>query len=224
MLDKLVRSLSPIQLALIVILGTIIFVYFSNPPKTICDAQFEKLLAAQAGYLFPKKGKIGPVPGKFTKALVACRDTNSMGGCADYIEVLQILTDHLSRVSDSCMVKLGKAGFPEPSDFASYTIITKAIERGLQILLGAAWGEGPNTNDQGALHSEEDLKTTFSWLGFREVKTFCALKISYEKIFYTEGLENLEKTLISELPGFKALGFEKSFRRSLFSVSCPSYL
>lgn len=185
---------------LAVILG-IFYLTQQDPPKTICDTQFEIFRNEKnaAKYIFPtKKKKIEISPG-IKKDIEMCQDSNNSGGCFDWMEGLKKTLKLTRNIPEECRDRIDEL---EP--------LKKWLDQSLFVYSQISWNNATVVR-----------RGLFHWLEQDDIMLFCRLKQEYIRIVGPKEYKSLEKKLVQDLVTLKKLPMAQVWERTVLSYKCP---
>lgn len=185
---------------ILVILG-IVYFYFQDPPKSICDTQFVHFKQQTQKYLYGTEKNSIKIPAQYVYDFDACRESNSIGGCYDWSEGLK-KTLKLSRsVPAECGPRLEELS-PLMSYYAS----------SLRLYSQISWN-----------NTETVRARLFHWLDNEDLIIFCRLKNEYTRLAGKEGYSAVQMSLFNELSQLKKpMRKEEVWKRTVLSFDCNS--
>jgi len=220
-MENFIKSLPKPILALLAILGGIIFFMITNPPHTVCDTQAQTFREIQAGNIFPTEVKKNKIPPTITRAKEACQLGNSAGSCYEYFMVLKKVADDIGKASSECTAELFNINEAKA-----------ALNDGIELMVRLAWGTKP---------PEPGLER-FGWMQEAEIAVFCRLRSIYLRANGEEAWVALRQRIAAKLPGEEVplssdpnqvtveprkakdmLSEQDIWNRSLFSVRCEAF-
>lgn len=228
-MDNFFRGVPKPIIAIVVILGVIIFLHFAQPPKTICDSQISLFQESFNGILFPVRVKKITQTPMIKRTKEVCIQGNSSGSCYEYFMLLKKIAMQLKNTSSECVVP-----FYEIPEVAS------AINEGIVLMALKAWGEKP----------PESYLARGGWMQETEMAVFCHLKdafirghggsvneeesqAAWEELknsvfarypYSPNKLANSEKGLIEAAPrAISKMSSDDIYKLSLFSIQCAKY-
>lgn len=182
------------------VIAGIIYFYVQDPPKTVCDIQFEVFRKETRKYLYGTGKNDIVVPPLFQKDVTSCRDSNSVGGCYDWSEGIKRTINNSRTIPQECRSRLGEI---EP--LLSY------YAGSLRIYSQISW------------NSTEVVRAgLFHWLDNEDMILFCRLKKEYIRLAGEPAFKALQAALFKELIGLKKLPPEEVWKRTVLSHSCGS--
>lgn len=200
MIQRILNAIPKNLLGPIAVIIGIIYFYYNDPPKTVCDIQFEVFRKETRKYLYGTAKNNVKVPALFLKDLATCRDSNSIGGCYDWTEGIK-RTIHASRtIPQQCRDRL-KEVEPLMSFYSS----------SLRIYSQISW------NDTEIIRSG-----LFHWLDSEDLIVFCRLKSEFTRLAGAPAYKALEMGLFNELVSLKKLPKQEVWKRTVLSHSCGS--
>jgi hypothetical protein len=200
MLDRFFATLSRRALATGAIGFGILFILVANPPRTVCDSQYEEFQKDQVGRLtINPKLTVKPSKTTFHLAVEQCRFSNNMGGCLEFFEHLKIVLRDLSTTTEKCYADMGGRNEVKDTLWLSFELITRL-----------AWGEAP----------PRTYRDSSGWLDTPNIAIFCELKGVMMKFYGSERLNAFSRDLIPRLPGASGMKFSEAWPRSVLSKGC----
>ncbi len=184
-----------------VILG-IVYFYVQDPPKSICDTQFELFKKQTEKYLYGTTKKGIKVPAQFIREFDACREANSVGGCYDWTEGLKKMMYHSRTLPEECRPRLS-----ELNPLLSY------YSSSLRLYSQISW------------NSTEIVRSKlYHWLDAEDFIVFCRLKKEYSRLVGVEGYNALYNALFAELMELKKpMKKEEVYKRTILSYDCAGF-
>jgi hypothetical protein len=179
----------------------VLFIVFSDPPRTICDARMKAFDEGAKGFL-----TVDPVKkreARFGKLLDICKKTNSVGGCYELFQNLRETVKATRLVGADCYSKLASRGE-----------VKNAIQQSLDFMVRSAWGAEPPTTPA--------LKA--GWLDASDINLFCQLKTLMMDLYGENSWNGFIEGYFKELPKAQSLERTDAWQKMLFSVNCASYL
>ena len=229
-LNQLIQKIpKPILVAAVLIISLILFI-LNDPLRDECDIQAFVFDNKMKGLLSAVKVNNKIQYPKMSYWKERCREGNSLGSCADYLDGLKSMTKELKLMSDKCQISYSQ----KKDDFSIY------VSHGLQIMALVAWGEKP----------PDGLADRLGWLNVGHMQTFCYLKRTFLLIGGDENFQALREKVYREFPdnwpekldaelrlpenrprAYKTeanpsgtLSFEQIYQRSIFSIRCDLYM
>jgi hypothetical protein len=202
MLDRYLALIPKTTLAFLAIVGGILFIVFSDPPRTVCDAQIEVFKNAQKRFLYkdPKSKQIQTT--KYEKLIDHCRMTNTGGGCYELFQEVKIFLHDLGAVPTKCNSAIG--GVSE---------VHKVLWDVTDLMVRIAWGDKP----------PEGYYAKFKWLDTADISLFCSLKSEVINVYGDAQWTAFREKMMTDLPGAKDLPRTQVWEMSIFSENCARY-
>jgi hypothetical protein len=201
--DQFIASLPKTLLAIIVLVSGLFLIRFLQPPKTICDAQFELFRDSQKQFLYP-----GPVVNDIVKSTMVsremelCKTDNSPGGCFELFQSLKKMSIDLYNIPEQC----AEAAAAEKE-------IQEWLWRSLKLMVQIAWGERPPVS-----YTQKN-----GWFDSSELSLFCSLRRESIRIFGNEVYRNWQEGMLSSMPQAEKLTRDQVWGLSLLSTPCDLY-
>ena len=153
MLNKLivqVKQLPQLLIGFVVVLATLVFLYFNDPPTSLCDVQMEAIneLLADGFYSDESYGSYGR---SVKSAKNFCITSNSPGGCHDLFSRLIYFEKQIRTLPTKCGAH--EAAAP----------LRPIIEKSVKLFAAIAWGEEPPA----------DKFNKTAWLDPSDLGIFC---------------------------------------------------
>ncbi len=203
MLDQFLATLPRRVIAVAVIGLGIMFIVFSNPPKTVCDSQYEHFVDAQKNVLFiDQKRKLKPNKTYFEINFDKCKTSNNAGGCFEFFQLLKETLRDLQDTPQTCY-----------SDMGSRSIVKSTLWQSLELITRIAWGEKPPAS----------YREANGWLESPNLVVFCQLKETIQNFYGKPRYTEFAKRVLPELPGAQAFPFEKAWTLSVLAASCQNF-
>lgn len=200
MLNQLIlkfQQMPKLMMGFLMIIASIVGLYYYDPPKTICDLQMEAVMAQLKRGFFSNK-TTGSFGQGIDAALKFCMKTNSSGGCNDMFNRLNYFEKQVKSVPTEC------GGDPATA------VVHDALRRGIRLIAEIAWGDKP---------PESKFNRT-SWLENNDIALFCRLKTQYQRLYGEDKWQGVAWSTIANLPGVDTLTKRELWDRSLFSYPC----
>jgi hypothetical protein len=203
-------------LALIAVVGMAFFIYYAQPPRTICDTERETFEESLKGELYPERvsKKQGLRPAEMTKAKEYCKLGNSSGGCLEYFNLLRNIVRSMDLLSQECLPVLAEA--PQ---------VHSALKEGLSLMVLLAWGDQP------------PIDQNQNWFRYADYAVFCKVREQLKKITPEDELNEFYLAILGQLPGPKptdsfsprskaiqTMPQSEVFQKSILSLRCGSYI
>ena len=200
MLQKIL-DLPKLLLGTFAVLATMVFLYFNDPPKTLCDVQMEAVNKSLSVGFFSKKGPI-----KFQQGVMDafnfCMEANSPGGCYDIFERLRFFEKQVRTIPSSC------------GGHKSVEKMLKALEKGIKLIVQIGWGEAP----------PETLFEKRAWMTNADLGLFCRMKREHIRLFGKKRWMAFREHVMAGLPEAQTMSRKQRWEKSLFSFPCKGYL
>ena len=187
--------------ALVILGGALIFIYFANPPKTVCDIQIEQFEKTQKEFLFPVQGAAVVRRAMVEEQMDGCLVGNTPGSCLEFFNRTSKMLQSLDLISNEC----------QSQALESPTL--KYMWRIMKVMVQVAWGDKPPVN----------LYVRQGFLDASDLSIFCRLKIKTQRLFGTEQFNEQQTQMVSKLPGANKLNPRDAWEKSIFSIPCNQY-
>lgn len=197
-------SLPPLLLGSIVVVAGILFMVFADPPKTVCDSQFDSYRAQLNHYIFPKEMSSNlKLPPLIETHYRACLNSNSPGGCLEYIQGLKNWWRYLKTISSSCGEEFDKI---KPTKDWMVKTLTLFVE--------IAWGDEP----------PETFRKKTAWLEKSDLVVYCGIKREFVRFFGNQEWTNLREKIMQKLPGAVKMERVDMWEKTILSIACDQIL
>lgn len=183
-----------------VILGIIYFVV-QDPPKTICDEQFEIFKKENSRYLYSYEKNSITVPPGIKRDLEACRAGNSPGGCFDWLEGLKKMIHGTRNIPDECGARIQEL---DP--------LKQWLDQSVFLFSQISWNSTITVRDG-----------LFNWLEDDDMAMYCRLKDEYIRLLGKDAWRQLENLLGMQLMKLKKTNKKETWERTILSHHCRLY-
>jgi len=183
---------------LVVILGIFYFLQ-ADPPRTVCDTQFEIFKKANEKYIFGYKAKRVTVPPGITNDIERCQAANSPGGCFDMLEGIRKTLPSSRHIPLGCESRINDLK-PYPQQLEQIIFTFSQISWNNTQIVRAGF---------------------FNWLEYDEMILFCRIKREYTRLVGEEAYKKLEQKLLKELVKLRKLSEKQTWERTILSYQCP---
>lgn len=188
----------------VAVLGGIAFMLLADPPKTVCDTQFESYRERLAHHIFPKNVSSSvKLPPLIETQYRDCMRSNSPGGCYELFQGIKTWLRELRTITSGCGSEFGKIA-------PSKEWMSKSITLFVQI----AWGDNP----------PETFRRKTGWLERSDIILYCGLKREYVRLFGTTEWTNLRESILQSLPGASKMDRLDRWEKTILSVACEKIL
>lgn len=201
-LDQWVATLSRGTLATLAIGAGILFIVFSNPPRSVCHSQIEYLKEQQRGFLFSREDAKFEFTPSIKKSGESCRQADTPGACYELFSKMRILMRDLQTVPKECASRVGKL-----------EEIKNAMWSTVRLMTNSAWGKAPPSSFQ----------EKYGWLDQADIALYCSLKFQIIRFYGESEWASYRETLFTSLPGAKDLQRKEVWEKMLLSEDCRSY-
>ena len=209
-------------LVFLTIAGFTLFLFLSQPPRTICDTQKESFMKSQKGLLYPGVYKKTRRASRVQTELKQCREGSSPGACYPLFLSYRTILRDLDNFSTECSAAVSELDQ-----------LQNMMKNGIELFALIGWGDTPPAKGTRGL----------SWLKASELYLFCQMQEKYQHIYGEEAWNQLRESIMANLPGeapiinangecancenrklaSKVLDRNELWYRSIFSVSCQVY-
>ncbi|MCB0378926.1 MAG: hypothetical protein KDD33_10575 [Bdellovibrionales bacterium] len=200
MLDQLLQRIPKLLLGFVVIVGVLLFLLYTDPPKTLCDIQMEGVNERLRANFYADANR-GKYNNSIKEALNLCLESNSPGGCYDLFTRYNYFEKQVRTIPTEC----GPHGSVVP--------IQDGLQRGIKILVEIAWGGKP----------PESVYDKKAWLDSTDLGLYCRLKQQYIRLAGKEKWALFREALMNSLPGADKIDRKQRWEKSLFSFPCKGY-
>lgn len=200
MLQRIFDSIPKYLLGPIAVILGIAYFYIQDPPKTICDIQFETFRKQNQKYLYGEVKKNITLPALYLKEIQACRESNSVGGCYDWSNGLKAVIYTSRSLDSSCRDRM-----EELAPLLSY------YQQSLRIYSQISWND-----------SEIVRAQLYHWLDAEDIAIFCRTKAEYVRLVGAVAYKALENSLFNELIALKKRTRQETWQRTVLSHSCAA--
>lgn len=204
-MDKFLSQIPKNLLAVVAVVGGILFIVISDPPKSICDSQIQRFQKMQLNFLYrdeknPKAKKV--VTKKYKYLYDQCLTSGDPGGCYEYFNQLRIFLHDLEAFGEEC--KAAPAKIDE---------VNKILWPAWKLMVQIAWGEKP----------PQAYNAKFNWLDPADLNLFCRLKFRIQQVYGDSSYQQTLREFAPTLPGAKELTFNQIWDMAIFSENCARY-
>lgn len=201
-MKKLLDSVPKLVLGPILVIIAIIYFTLQDPPKTICDTQFETFRSekdVEKYYFGYEKNKI-KIPAGIQQDIDSCQKSNSPGACYDWMEGIKKLITYTKNIPAQCGERFDEI---EP--------IGKWFAQSVFIYSQISWNNTTSVRDG-----------LFNWLDDDDQAIFCRLKVEYIRLFGAEAWKTQENKNVQELMRLKKMDQKRVRERTILSHRCRS--
>ena len=188
-------------LSLIVVLGTLLAWYLTDPPKTLCDIQVDSIRSKLNKKFLRGKEDGWSYRAGIKKHYDFCLQTNSLGGCTRFLNRMDFYEKMIRSIPSECL------GHPSISKFEVWFV------RGFKIMSMVAWGEEPP-------EVEADVP---GFLDERYIALYCRLASEHRRLYGDENHNKVVKSLAMNLPGIDKVPRSQRRKKTIFGLSCQRY-
>lgn len=193
------NSLPQWILVLIGLGGGLFLIFLFNPPHSKCDSQFELFKKHQTPFLFLDPQKPNMTKTQLEKSMEECRKSNNSGGCYPFFEGVQKMVNDLKIITGDC-----------GDDVKSRSEVQSAVWKSMTFIFELAWGTKPPKSQY----------ENISWFDHLNIAIYCDLRTYIMNNYNKEKWEDFRENILTSLPGSTDLGRDKTWKLSLFTVSC----
>ncbi|MBY0384740.1 hypothetical protein K2X05_06235 [bacterium] len=212
-MDQFFASIPKIIIGPMVVILVILYFVYDDPPKTVCDLQFEVFKQENENYLYgySKKGvKYSP---EYQQELAHCQQQNSPGACFAWKEGIK-RTIHSSRnIPNECNAEK-MSGLRKLKQFAGGPDAMSAFKQWMTISLYTfsqiSWNE-----------STVVRKGLYAWLDEEDMLLYCRLKNEYIRLYGLAAYTQVQNSLHAQLIKLKKLPAKDAWERTILSYRCP---
>lgn len=183
-----------------VIVGILYFV-IQDPPKTVCDTQFEIFKKEQSKYIFGYTKNGITIPAGMQKDIKTCQEGNSPGACYDWLQGLKTTLHGSRNLPQECGSRLG-----ELAPYGTW------MDQSLFLFSQISW------NDTNAVRAD-----FFNWLESDDIDIFCRLKREYIRLKGEQAYNNAQMALLNQLVTLKKIPAKDVWPRTVLSYKCRMY-
>ncbi|MGE0764580.1 MAG: hypothetical protein AB7N80_14995 [Bdellovibrionales bacterium] len=202
-LDRWLATLSRGTLATLAISAGILFIIFSDPPHTVCQAQLNFLRDQQKGFLFADPGNKKLARGaSFQQMAEYCQRGDGPGACYELFAKMRVLVRDLQSVPAECA-----------SQAAAIDEVKAALWGTAKFMTKTAWGKVPPVAYQ----------DKFGWLDVADIALFCGLKAQIIRFYGESDWDSYREGLFRDLPGAKDLQRKNAWEKMILSEDCRRY-
>lgn len=112
-MDQFFASIPKVIIGPIVVALVILYFVYDDPPKTVCDLQFEIFQKENLNYLYGHTKRAVKHSPKYQKELSLCQEQNSPGACFDWMEGIKknaaLQSQYSQRVQCGSLKRLAQA-------------------------------------------------------------------------------------------------------------------
>ncbi len=215
-MDQFFASIPKVIIGPIVVALVILYFVYDDPPKTVCDLQFEIFQKENLNYLYGHTKRAVKHSPKYQKELTLCQEQNSPGACFDWMEGIKktLLSSRnipsecsAERMSSLRKLKQWTGGADPMAPFKQWMTIS------MYTFSQISWNEGPNVR-----------RGIYGWLDQEDLIIYCRLKSEYIRLYGQEAYVQLQNSLHAQLIKLKKLPAKDAWERTVLSYSCPRSL
>lgn len=199
-MKKIIDAIPKFFLGPLLVLGGIFYFILQDPPKTVCDIQFEIFKKENEKYVYPYKKKKIEIPAVIKRDIEMCQNTNTAGGCYDWMAGLKGVLKTTRNLPTECRSRIS-----ELNPLKSW------MDQSLFLFSQISWNS-----------SQFVRPDLFHWLEKDDVILFCRLRMEYIRLIGVESYKAQEKRLLDELVKLKKLPPPKVWERTVLSYKCPT--
>lgn len=200
-MKKFLDSLPKFVIGPLAVIGGIFFLTQSDPPKSICDTQFEIFKEEKdvKKYLYSYKKKSVEISPEIKKDIEKCQDTNAIGGCFDWLEGIKRVSHVTRNLPGECRDRMGEL---DP--------FKKWMDQSLFVFSQISWNSSAIVR-----------KGLFNWLEYDDIMLFCRVKSEYIRLFGPEEYKKQETKLRKDLEKLYKYPPAQTWERTILSFRCP---
>lgn len=193
LLGKLEQLAPQWFLALVAIAGAIGFMFYYDPPHSLCNTQKRSFYVRQKKFL---------ASSYYDEFYEKCLMSNSRGGCEPYFSGFERVLDDFKVIDSQCHEVVAKTR-------RLRTALTSFLVQTVRL----AWGaEGPDS-----IHKRG------RWFGPSHFRMFCRVKSQYQRSYGDVAYKALVSRSLEALPNKRRLTRVQKKDRSLFGTPCSRY-
>ena len=210
-------NISSSTLVFLGFIGTILFIFITNPPHTICNSQLNELTNQSTPFFILDKNsqlaklrrrstpffildKSSKVQEKteYKKSFEYCQSNNNPGACLKLFNGVKNLVSTLEVLPRDCLSLCRQKAFSDP------------LWETMEIMVRIGWGEQP----------PEDIYERSKWLSYSDFSLFCRIKRLLNLCHGEEKWKTRQEEILSSLPGADKMERRDVWKLALFATSC----
>lgn len=212
-MDQFLASIPKLLIGPMVVAFVILYFVYDDPPKTVCDLQFEIFKKENEKYIYGHTNKGVRFSPQYQKDIADCQAQNSPGACFDWMQGIQ-RTLHASRnIPNECNVNQ-MSGLRKLKQFAGGTDLLTPFKgwmtQSLYTFSQISW------NDSIVVR-----RGLFNWLDNEDLLIYCKLKNEYIRLYGNEAYTQLQNSLHAQLIKLKNKPAKDAWERTILSYRCP---
>lgn len=167
------------------ILGALaVFLFFYDPPASICEVQMKSYRLSMVGKLYGRKVEKNVMPAKISDAVSRCQKGKTSGSCMDFFDIINDALTNLNQFDDEC-----RPGLTEEKP------LFENSKRFFLIMNALAWG------DKVPVDNREN------WFSQSNLYVYCKNKNFLKSIMEPEAFDGLVAQSIRSFP-YEKLPFD----------------
>lgn len=186
----------------IVLVGLFYFT-IADPPKTVCDTQFEIFKNKTIKYVYEFKNNGITLKPTFLKDFDNCRTSNTPGACFDWLKGLKGLMRDIHFLPSECQSRMSEL---EP--------LGAHLKNSIWLFGHISWNDNPVVR-----------KGILNWLDVEDMAVFCKTKKEIIRLYGDEYWKKIQEMTLQDLMRTKKIedqkvNREEAWERSILSHSC----
>lgn len=168
-----------------IILGALaLFLFFYDPPASICEVQMKSYRLSMIGKLYGRRVEKNILPAKILDSLSRCQHGKTSGSCMDFFDIVNDALTNLNQFDDECRSRLIEEK-PIFENAKKFFLIMNLL----------AWGDRVPTDNRD------------NWLSQSNLHVYCKNKNFLKSVMEPEAFDGLVVQSISSFP-FEKLPFD----------------
>tara|TARA_B110001454_G_C12723310_1_gene436575 strand:- start:60108 stop:60749 length:642 start_codon:yes stop_codon:yes gene_type:complete len=87
-----------------IILGALaVFLFFYDPPASICEVQMKSYRMSMVGKLYGRRVDKNVIPAKISDAVTSCQRGKTSGSCMNFFDIINDAITNLNQFDDECL-------------------------------------------------------------------------------------------------------------------------
>lgn len=168
-----------------IVLGALaVFLFFYDPPASICEVQMKSYRLSMVGKLYARRADKNILPAKITEAVARCQAGKSSGSCMDFFDIINEAITNLNQFDDEC-----RPGLVEEKP------IFENSKKFFLVMNALAWGDRVPADNRD------------NWMSQSNLYVYCKNKKFLKSVMDTEAFDSLSAQSIRSFP-FEKLPFD----------------